>query len=63
MRCEYCKGRGFSMRKDAWTHSGVSPSSPVDYTCPECGGFGEISCCEGAERLLQCGSAFKEVER
>ena len=53
MRCEECQGKGFKT-----IVNDVPEIFIIQYVvCPECYGFGIVSCCEGAERLGQIGGS------
>ena len=50
MRCDHCQGTG-------WYDAIVDRKDRIlaRLPCPECGGYGEVSCCEGTEREIDDG--------
>lgn len=77
MRCDTCNGRGFLTAGDiqklfeqrlahgmGFSGRFVSMNDGVQMPCVDCGGHGEVSCCEGSARHGQLeGPTTIEVPR
>ena len=48
MRCEHCQGTGKETHRPAAFNVGESEAYTIYWRpCPDCGGYGEVSCCQG----------------